>query len=257
MITIFKQKCNSQSSTPIFREKKFSNMVDGAWKGATIGTIAAGVPIILSKNGKNNFLGKLGEKIGLSSVGPYTGRKDKDGNAIDSEYTKYSDEKQSIQNTNKLILTTGATLVGAALGALVGGIKDFAHFVSKKSVGSGRMSDKIVDNLVRMGYKGGKDFTLNPKLANTLKLKVCVSVSRVNLEVKMIINTINDKNLQKIASEVTKNLPKSATATETVGDRFNNLVITRMSSVEDPAFVSGILEQFIRGGYPVYIVEVG
>jgi len=43
-----------------------------------------------------------------------------------------------------------------------------------------------------------------------------------------------------------------------MGDRFNDITITTVSDkTQDPALVSGILEQFIRRRYPVYIVEVG
>lgn len=252
---VFQETEKPKSVFPLFRNKTYSYIADNALKGAAFGSLLSTAPLTLSSNGKRNILGNLGKKMGIKDVGQFNSKSN--NNDKDHAWDQYKEDKQDIINKNRLLLVGGSMLVGAALGALVGGVRDFLDWKQKKSVGSTRMSDRIIDNLVRMGYKGGKDFTMNSKLANSLKLKVCVSVSRVNGEVKLVVNTANDSNLQKITSDITKNLPKSAVATETIGDKFNNLVITKMSSVEDPAFVSSILEQFIRKGYPVYIVEIG
>lgn len=246
--------------TPFFRSKKkktFSYASDYALKGLGIGGLISTAPLALTKGGKSNPFGKVGEKVGLRDIQPYSGGRGSDGKPFTDQYDKYREDKKDTINKNKVLLVGGTMIVGAALGALIGGIRDLISFGQKKNVSYNQLSKKIVENLISMGFKKEKDFTLNPKTADQLKLKICISISKTNGDVKLVINTVNDRNLHQITSNIIKNLPQSAIATENTGDRFNNLIITKLSSVEDPAFVTGILEQFIRRGYPVYIVEVG
>ena len=40
-------------------------------------------------------------------------------------------------------------------------------------------------------------------------------------------------------------------------NRYNEIMITTLSSGNDAIVISGIIEKFIRAGYPVYMIEVG
>lgn len=158
---------------------------------------------------------------------------------------------------NRAIAVGASVLIGAALGGIYGLIKDSSNSFNRHQVDE-RLSDRITQNLKNLGFKEGIQFTRDPKTADLLKTKICVIISRTNGDLKIIINYLNDPKFKEEAQKIIKNLPPSAVAVEKMGDRFNDITITSVSDkTQDPALVSGILEQFIRRGYPVYIVEVG
>lgn len=213
----------------IFRQKKYSNeiiseAIKGAGIGGTLGTIGT---LFTPKSIK--FAGKSGQK-----------------------YNNLSDFHK-----NSIVTGTGIIL-GAALGALVGTVKEIDKKISRLNA-SNRLMQNVVDNLKRIGFKSETDFTLNPKTANSLKTRICIVISKYSDELRLLINTASDPELKAISTEIIKNLPKtSVTLNEKIGDRFNEINISTISAgKQDSGFISGIAEMYIRRGYPVYLVEVG
>lgn len=150
------------------------------------------------------------------------------------------------------------TLIGAALGALVGIIQNLDARHSQSVTNTGNIMDKIQYRLKQLGYVGNKDYTKDPKFANLLKTKVCIVVSRSSDDLKLLINYANDPQLKEITNEIVKGLPKTAVTTEKASNRFNDLSISTLSKgTKDPDFVVRAAEMFIKRGFPVYLVEVG
>ena len=207
-----------------FRQKDFSflsNVLTGASLGASAGTIAAGVGGIRfkKKNGPQKD-----QQLGDGALGP--------------------------------------VLVGAGLGALVGAICSGADSISKKSnirsTVNNRLMNKVVDALKSAGLKEGSDFTRDSKESSRLKTKICISISRVDGELRVLINQISDPKLKELTKDLVKNLPNYSAVTERQSDRFNDIIITTISdSSADAGLVTGIAERFIHSGYPVYLIEVG
>ncbi|MDE7346013.1 MAG: hypothetical protein K2N48_04630 [Muribaculaceae bacterium] len=160
--------------------------------------------------------------------------------------------------TRMLALSTVGMLVGAALGATIGGIVDISNSISGKTSVNNRLMKDVLQNLKKMGYSEGSDFVRDPKKATLMKTKVCLVISRSGDTMKLLVNTIKDPKLQDITSRITKNLPEMSTVTEKASDRFNELNITTMTTNKgDALWVSSVAERFITSGYPVYLVEVG
>ena len=165
--------------------------------------------------------------------------------------TKY-DKKVS-----PFLVLGGSIAIGAALGALAGKKKD--NEVKKSRTDAGvRLFDSVLDNLKKIGFREGRDYTQDPKMANIMKTKVCIVVSRTSSGVKLLINTVHDSELKEVTDQIRGSLGRSIVSTEKVNDKYNDLTITTLSSSgNDSVFVTKIIESFIRRGYPVYIVEVG
>ena len=164
---------------------------------------------------------------------------------------------KSDKKISPFLVVGGSMLAGAALGALAGKIKD--NNVQKSRVDAGvRLFDTVLDNLRKIGFKEGHDFTQDPRMANIMKTKVCIVVSRNSSGLKMLINTVDDPELKNVTKKIHSSLGRNTVSTERVNNKFNELTITTMSSNGgDATFVTRIIEMFIRNGYPVYIVEVG
>lgn len=164
---------------------------------------------------------------------------------------------KNTKNVNPFLVVGGGALVGAALGALAGKMKESE--VKKSRINAGvRLFEAVVDNLKKIGFKEGRDFTQDPKMANILKTKVCIVVSRSRSGIRMLINTIDDPELKEITDQIQGSLGRSTITTEKANNKYNELTITTLSSSgNDSVFVTKIIESFIRRGYPVYIVEVG
>ena len=244
--TTFRQKLSY-----LFKQKNNSYTTKHALQGAVLGgAIGGGLLRNLS------FDGRQGTLPGTDS--PYSWRNvtywDDKGKLKTKKVTKLD---QSQVASNRAITMGASVLIGAALGAIYGLIKDSSNSYNRHQVDE-RLSDRIIRNLNNLGFKEGTQFTRDPKTADLLKTKVCVIISRTNGDLKIVINYVNDSKFKEEAQKIIKNLPPSAVALEKMGDRFNDITITTVSDkTQDPALVSGILEQFIRRGYPVYIVEVG
>ena len=236
-----------------FLQKNNSYTTDFAIKGAKLG---AGAGII----GASGFLpNKLGfiqiknednkvKEIESPSKFWKTGWKKR----VADVYNNASDSGA----VRRSIVALGSVAIGASLGALVGVIYDIAGVFDKKKVNR-RLLNRVISDLKKIGFKENEDFTVNPKTASLLKTKVCLGISRTADEMKLLVNTVNDPKLEKLAREITKNLPSMSTRTERVTDRFNDITITTTSGQDNSTFVASIAEKFIRSGYSVQLVEVG
>lgn len=235
----------------LFKQKNNSYTGKHALQGAIIGgAVGGGLLRNLSFDGRRDTL--------PGTDNPYSWRNttyyDDKGRLKTKKVTNLD---QSQVAKNRAITIGASVLVGAALGGIYGLIKDASNAINNHQVDD-RLSDRIVRNLNNLGFKEGTQYTRDPKTADLLKTKICVVISRVNGDLKIIINYLNDPKFKEESQKIIKNLPPSAVALEKMGDRFNDITITTVSDkTQDPALVSGILEQFIRRGYPVYIVEVG
>ena len=152
----------------------------------------------------------------------------------------------------------GGTVLGAALGALYSSAKSYFDDKNRKATVDNRLMKHVVTALIKSGFVPDKDFILDSKLANSLKTKVCIVISRTNGDLKMIVNTVADHRLGEITSDIIKNLPNSSVVTKQLGDKFNNITISSISDASaDYGLILSVVEKYIRGHYPVYLVEVG
>ena len=161
------------------------------------------------------------------------------------------------QKISPILVVGGSMLAGAALGALAGKVKDDKLQKARTTAGV-RLFDLVLDNLRKIGFKEGQDFTQDPRMANVIKTKVCIGVSRNSSGLKLLINTVDDPDLKEITKRIHGSLGRNTVSSEKINNKYNELTITTMSSNGgDATFVTRIIETFIRNGYPVYIVEVG
>ena len=158
----------------------------------------------------------------------------------------------------RLGIVAGGTILGAALGALVGSIKEVDKFISRKTTVDNRLMSKVVGDLKKTGFEEGTDFTRDPKTADRIKSQVSIAITKNSGELRLLVNTIADKKLKDITSQVIRNLPNSSAVTREERNRYNEISITTISDGSaDVGLIAGICEKFIRNKYPVYLVEVG
>lgn len=153
-------------------------------------------------------------------------------------------------------------LVGAALGVLAGtlwtGVEYIADRGNIKTTVNNRLFKSVIDLLKRAGLKEGKDFTRDAKESSRMKTKVCIAISRVDGDLKILINHVSDPKLKDLTKELINNIPNVSAVNEKMSDRFNDITITSISdSSADAGLITGIAERFIHSGYPVYLVEIG
>lgn len=148
-------------------------------------------------------------------------------------------------------------IIGAALGAVAYGVKEISKSISKKTTVDKRLMQTLVSILKKDGLVEGKDYTRDPKIANNLKTKVCIAITRNSGDLRLLINTISDQKLKTITDEVTKRIPNVSAVTKNISDKYNEISVTCVSDSADAGLVAGIAEKFIHSGYPVYLVEVG
>lgn len=155
-------------------------------------------------------------------------------------------------------MTMTGVIIGAALGALVGGIKEISTKVNRKTTVDRRLMSKVIEVLRKDGHKEGTDFTKDPKTATSLRTKVCIVISKVSGELRVSVNLVSDPKLKTVSDEIIKRLPNTSATTQKMSDKFNDITITSISdSSADTGLIVGIIEKFIHSGYPVYLVEVG
>lgn len=160
--------------------------------------------------------------------------------------------------SKRLGIIAAGTLVGAALGALVGTIKKSDEIISRKTTVDNRLMDRVVEDLKKTGFKEGSDFTRDPKTADSLKSTVSIAITRNSGELRLLVNTISDNKLKDITKNIIKNIPNSSAVSEEQKSRYNEISITTISDGSaDVGLIAGICEKFIRNKYPVYLVEVG
>lgn len=149
-------------------------------------------------------------------------------------------------------------VAGAALGALAGALDEVRKRFNRKRTVDRRLMSTVVDNLIKAGLEEGKDFTRDPKVASSLKTKVCICISKVSGDLRILVNMVSDPKLKSLADELVKNLPNKSVVNEKISDRFNDIIISTISdSSMDAGLVTGVAERFIHSGYPVQLVEVG
>lgn len=174
------------------------------------------------------------------------------GPAFRKRYTGKEDKK------NILLFTGAGAIVGAALGALDYAIEGIVTRVNRKRTVNDRLMNVVLDNLIRDGFKEGKDFTRDPKIADQIKTKVCIVMSKFSDDLRVLINTVADNKLKRITDEVVGRIPNVSVVNKKMTDKFNDITISTISdSSADASLVTGIAEHFIHSGYPVYLVEVG
>lgn len=227
---IFSEKNDNNMIT--FRRKDFSILSDTV-KGAIISGNVATLSLPLSgKDAKNiKYEGSNPTFRKLNALSPFAKR---------------------------LGVVAAGTLVGAALGALVGTIKKGDEAISRKLTVDNRLMDRVVEDLKKTGFKEGSDFTRDPKTADSLKSAISVAITRNSGELRLLVNTIADNKLKDITKNIIRNLPNSSAVTEESKSRYNEISITTISDgTADVGLIAGICEKFIRNKYPVYLVEVG
>ena len=167
--------------------------------------------------------------------------------------------KKNPSNFEETLIGVGAgTVIGAGLGLLAGFIKGTSGFINRKVTVDQRLMHTVVDNLKKSGLREGRDFTRDPKTASEMKTKVCIVITKVSGDLKLLVNTVADTKLKTVTSGMVKNLPNTGTVTKNMSDKFNDITISTISdSSADAGLITGIAEYFIHHGYPVYMVEVG
>lgn len=149
-----------------------------------------------------------------------------------------------------------SVLIGASLGLVLGVTKKIAE-VSSRNKTNQRVINTVTKLLKNKGFEENKDFTTDPKTADLEKTKVTVLVNRGNGDLKLALNVISDEKLEKVCNKVVSELPDKSKTMTKESNRYNEIMITTLSSGNDAIVISGIIEKFIRAGYPVYMIEVG
>jgi hypothetical protein len=149
-----------------------------------------------------------------------------------------------------------SVLVGAALGLVLGVTKKIAETSSRNKTNQ-RVINTVIKLLKNKGFEENKDFTTDPKTADLEKTKVTVLVNRGNGDLKLALNVISDEKLEKVCNKIVSELPDKSKTMTKESNRYNEIMITTLSSGNDAIVISGIIEKFIRAGYPVYMIEVG
>lgn len=224
------------------KSKEFSiksSTIEGAKIGGVLATAA--VPFAPNEVGSIKFLNKIPTKKGKELANNLT--------------LGYNNSSPLAKNTAIVI---SGVLIGAALGALVGSIGELSNTLSRRSVNADRLMKDILSILKKDNFKEGKDFTRDPKMADRLKTRVCIAVSRNSGDLRVLINTKADPKLKTVTERAIKNIPNAGVVTRTARNEFNDITISTISdNSADAGLVSGIVSQFIHSGFPVYLVEVG
>ena len=158
---------------------------------------------------------------------------------------------------NKALKTMGySLLIGASLGLVLGITKKIAEMSSRRGTNQ-RITNNVIYLLRNKGFEDNKDFTTDPKTADLEKTKVTVLINRGNGDLKLALNVISDEKLEKVCNRIVSSLPDKSKSVKKESNRYNEIMITTLSSGNDAIVISGIIEKFIRAGYPVYMIEVG
>ena len=251
-----------------FKEKSFSNYIaSGAGKGAVLG---AGVGSFLL--GANPYaipnelpIGK-GPKFIQKAAKGYNSFKpkeinvlayDKKDNLVGKSFTP--SESSGFQ---KLLAVGTTTLIGAALGAIIGAVREIDKKISHHNANNDRLMHDILKELKSLGYREGTQFTRDRNQANLLKTKVCVVITRDAAQFNMLVNTnsINDRKLESLTNKILRGLPSSVQVRKNnlASNKYNEINLSTISKTSSNINEAvALISQFIDGGYPVYIVEVG
>jgi hypothetical protein len=156
------------------------------------------------------------------------------------------------------------TLIGGALGLAFGLVKKVSKAINNRStVDSSRLMKGIIDNLKNTrNLVEGKDFTRDPKRANELKTRVCIVISKESGDLHLLINLVSDNRLSKVTNILIHDIKKAKgdnylKVNEKLSDRYNEILITTVARDANVNLISGVIERYVKEGYPVYILEVG
>lgn len=261
-----------------FRQKDFSNYIvrdaiKGASLGAGLGITTAGLGFAPEKlkswvPGHNQY-NKL-----KKSTQPWTKYNDKtkqqeiqyrnksNGKYVSKESLVDGSDKEMIMmetgpgatQGQKYVFLAATTILGAALGAIVGAIrtaKDAARSTNN------RLLKQVLPRLKSMGLVEGKDYTMDPKKANEIPTKVCIVLSSASGELQTVINSKDDRQLKQVVDKIVRMSP-GRSQVSTQNNRFNEITITTAkNTTANVNQVISIIKSFVENGYPVYIVEVG
>ena len=221
-----------------FKQKDFSNyIVSDAVKGATIG---AAVGSVIGG-------GAAPEKLPVVKFLP--GAK---------EYNNLRHGKKDTEGKIKqqLAIMGTSVILGAALGALLGTVKEMDKHVSQGNADD-RLMGSVIKELEKKGYKEGKEFTRDPKQASTFK--VCIVLTRDGANLRLLVNVIKDPKLKQTTDKVIRSLTgKPQVRNNTASNKYNEISISTISNTpSNIKTVTELASGFIKAGYPTYIVEVG
>lgn len=221
-----------------FKQKDFSNyIVSDAVKGATIG---AAVGSVIGG-------GAAPEKLPVVKFLP--GAK---------EYNNLRHGKKDTEGKIKqqLAIMGTSVILGAALGALLGTVKEIDKHVSQGNADD-RLMGSVIKELEKKGYKEGKEFTRDPKQASTFK--VCIVLTRDGANLRLLVNVIKDPKLKQTTDKVVRGLTgKPQVRNNTASNKYNEISISTISNTpSNIKTVTELASGFIKAGYPTYIVEVG
>lgn len=220
-----------------FRAKEFSDHIisdtlNGAKLGLTAGALTSAVLGRINKKGPVSF------RHPLSNI-------------------SYNSENDKDLGRKSLVISAGGLVIGAALGALAGTIKSVGRKINRTRTVDDRLMKNILASLKKSGMRENIDFTRDPKVANSLKIKVCIVITKYSDDLRLLINTVNDPKLKAITDKIVSNVPNGSVKNNTASDKFNEIVLTTISSAADPELVTEVVKHFIQSKYPVYLVEVG
>lgn len=221
-----------------FKQKDFSNyIVSDAVKGATIG---AAVGSVIGG-------GAAPEKLPVVKFLP--GAK------------KYNNLRHGKKDTEgkikqQLAIMGTSVILGAALGALLGTVKEVDKHVSQGNADN-RLMGSVIKELEKKGYKEGQDFTRDPKQATTFK--VCIVLTRDGANLRLLVNVVKDPKLKQTTDKVIRSLTgKPQVRNNTASNKYNEISISTISNTpSNIKTVTELASGFIKAGYPTYIVEVG
>ena len=221
-----------------FKQKDFSNyIVSDAVKGATIG---AAVGSVIGG-------GAAPEKLPVVKFLP--GAK---------EYNNLRHGKKDTEGKIKqqLAIMGTSVILGAALGALLGTVKEIDKHVSQGNADD-RLMGSVIKELEKKGYKEGKEFTRDPKQASTFK--VCIVLTRDGANLRLLVNVIKDPKLKQTTDKVIRSMIyKYQARKNTATNKYNEISISTISNTpSNIKTVTELASGFIKAGYPTYIVEVG
>lgn len=220
-----------------FKQKDFSNyIVSDAVKGATIG---AAVGSVIGG-------GAAPEKLPVKFL---PGAK---------EYNNLRHGKKDTEGKIKqqLAIMGTSVILGAALGALLGTVKEIDKHVSQGNADD-RLMGSVIKELEKKGYKEGQDFTRDPKQATTFK--VCIVLTRDGANLRLLVNVVKDPKLKQTTDKVIRSLTgKPQVRNNTASNKYNEISISTISNTpSNIKTVTELASGFIKAGYPTYIVEVG
>ena len=131
---------------------------------------------------------------------------------------------QSDKRKGTLIAMGAGAIIGAALGALSYTFKEINLKINRKRTVNDRLMKVVVENLLKDGFKEGKDFTRDPKIADQLKTRVCIVMSRVSDDLRVLINTVSDSKLKRTTDEVITRIPNVSVVNKKMTDKFNDII---------------------------------